>query len=352
MKGVFSVKRIVIGVLFLALAAAVIARIIQASAPVETAADVDEIRRQTGVPVEVIQVALVPMEARRSFTGTVRGIRSATIRARTGDEILEIPVRVGQRIGEGELVVRQSSRGSMASVLQAEAAFEQAQRMVDRLRPLHERGAVSDQDWDNALTALRVSEANLESARRSIVLTSPITGVVTDVLETPGTFPGNGDPLARISDLSRIQVLLQVSPDQRDELELGQVAFLPGGDTEGRVTRVALQADPETRLVEVEVTFPGGAWTEQGGGPPGSLATVEIRVGMRESTLQVPPSALHNGGVWVVDSEGLAHMRSVTVGLRARDGVEVVSGLEQGDRIVTAGASLLSEGIPVRVTGG
>jgi RND family efflux transporter MFP subunit len=352
MKGVFSVKRMVIGIIVLGLAAVVIARVIQASAPVETAPDVDEIRRQTGVPVEVVEVVPVPLEARRSFTGTVRGIRSATVRARTGDEILEIPVRVGRRIRQGEVVVRQSSQGSMASVLQAEAAYEQAQRTVERLRPLHERGAVSDQDWDNALTGLRVAEANLESAQRSIVLTSPIAGVVTDVLETPGTFPGNGDPLVRISDLSQVQVLVQVSPDRRKELALGQAAFLTGSDAEGRVTRVALQADPGTRLVEVEVTFPGGAWAERGGGPPGTLATVEIRVGSRESALQVPRSAFHNGSVWVVDAEGLAHMRPVTTGLRARDRVEVVSGLARGDRVVTAGASLLSEGIPVRIVGG
>ena len=53
-----------------------------------------------------------------------------------------------------------------------------------------------------------------------------------------------------------------------------------------------------------------------------------------------------------LDPEGLARRRAVEVGLRARDRVEVVAGLEPGDRVVTAGASLLSEGIPVRVVGG
>ena len=171
MKRTFSAKRVVIGIVVLVVAVVVVARVIQASAPVVPAPDVEEIRRQTGVPVEVMEVRAAPLEARRSFAGTVRGVRSATVRARTGDEILEIPVRVGQRIQEGDVVVRQSSEGSMASVRQAEAAFEQAQRTVERLRPLHERGAISDQDWDNDLTGLRVAEANLESARRSIVLT-------------------------------------------------------------------------------------------------------------------------------------------------------------------------------------
>jgi membrane fusion protein (multidrug efflux system) len=358
MKGMFSLKRIVMGIVALGIVAVVVARVIQASAPVETAPDVEEIRRQSGVPVEVLEVTAAPLEARRSFTGTVRGIRSATVRARTGDEVLEIPVRVGQRVREGEIVVRQSSQGSMASVRQAEAAFEQAQRMVERLRPLHEQGGVSDQDWDNALTALRVAEANLEAAQRSIVLTSPIDGVITDVLVTPGTFPGNGDPLVRISDLSQVQVLLQVSPEQRSELSTGQAAFLAGAGAQGRVTRIALQADPESRLIEVEITYPGSAAASRSGNPgsggilPGSLTTVEVQVGTRDSALQIPPGALHGDAVWVVNAQGRAQFRTVTLGLRARDWLEVVEGLSPGDRVVTAGASLLSEGLQVRIVGG
>jgi membrane fusion protein (multidrug efflux system) len=359
MKGVFSVKRIVVGIVLLALVAVVVVRVIQASAPVDPALDVEEIHQQTGIPVEVLEVRAESMEARRSYTGIVRGVRSATVRARTSDEILEIPVRVGEQVEVGDVVVRQSSQGSMASVRQAEAAFEQAQRTADRLRPLHERGAVSDQDWDNALTALRVAEANLEAARKSIVLASPIAGVVTDILVTPGTFPGNEDPLVRISDLSQIQILLQVSPEQKAELAMGQPAFLPGNDMAGRVTRIALQADPETRLVEVEVTFPGRvARPAASGGSdattvlPGTLATVEIVVGTRESALQIPPVALHGDAVWVVDAGGQASLRPVTVGLRARGRMEVSEGLAPGDRVVTSGASLLSEGVRVRIVGG
>lgn len=345
-------KRIVVGTILLAIAAVVIARIVQASAPVEPTRDVTEIRQQVGIPVEVAQATVGPLEVRRSFTGTVRGIRSATVRARTGDQILEIPVQVGQRVSEGEVVLRQSSQGSQASVRQAEAAHAQAQRTVDRLRPLHEQGAISNQDWDNAQTALSVAEANLEAARRAVVLTSPIDGVVTDILETPGSFPGMGDPLLRISDLSRVQVLLGVSPGQREELAVGQRALLGPGLPQGRVTRIALQANPESRLIEVEVTFPGGVAT--GGAPllPSTLATVDIVVGTRESTLQIPAPGLQDGSVWVVDDQGVAHARPVEVGLHGNGSVEILQGLEEGDRVVTAGASLLSDGVHTRVVGG
>lgn len=354
-------KRIVVGIIVLAITGIVVLRIIQASAPVEPTRDVAEIRQEAGIPVEVATVAVGPLEARRSFTGTVRGIRSATVRARTADQILEIPVRVGQSVSEGEVVLRQSSQGSQASVRQAEAAHAQALRTVERLRPLHEQGAISSQDWDNALTALSVAEANLEAAQRAIVLTSPIDGIVTDILETQGSFPGSGDPLMRISDLSRVQVLLGVSPGQREELAVGQRALLSPEAPEGRITRIALQADPETRLIEVEVTFPGTVATGRSavaGSPgatslvPSTLATVEVVVGMRDSALQIPSSALQNGTVWVVDAENLAHTRSVQVGLEGNGSVEILQGLDAGERVVTAGASLLSDGVRTRVVGG
>lgn len=358
-------KRIVVGTITLAIVAVVVVRIVQASRPAEPTPDVTEIRQQAGIPVEVARATVGPLEVRRSFAGTVRGIRSATVRARTADQILEIPVRVGQRVSEGDVVLRQSSQGSQASVIQAEAAHAQAVRTVERLRPLHEQGAISNQDWDNAQTALSMAEANLAAARRAIVLTSPIDGVVTDILETPGSFPSSGDPLMRISDLSRVQVLLAVSPGQREELQVGQRAFLQSRLGEGRVTRIALQADPDTRLMEVEVTFPGnvaaaGSASSGDSGAsgatalplvPSTLATLEIVVGARDSTLQIPAAALQNGSVWVVDEQGIARARAVRVGLAGNGSVEILDGLEVGDRVVTAGASLLSEGARTRVVG-
>ena len=354
----FSMKRMVVGALVLAFVAVVVIRIVQASAPPEATLDVPEIRQETGIPVEVAQVAEGSLELRRSFTGTVRGIRSATVRARTGDQILEIPVRVGQQVAEGDVVVRQSSQGSQASVNQAEAAHAQAQRTVDRLRPLHEKGAISDQDWDNAQTALQVAEANLEAARRAIVLTSPIRGVVTDIMETVGSYPGMGDPLVRISDLSRLQVLLGVSPGQREELAVGQPTFLTGTDIQGSITRIALQADPESRLIEVEVTFPGsrgpGASDDPGEGRllPSTLATVEVVVGTRDKAIKIPAAALQDGKVWVIDGENRAHQQPVEVGLRGNGSIEVLQGLNAGENVVTAGATLLSDGALTRVVGG
>jgi membrane fusion protein (multidrug efflux system) len=348
------IKRIIFGVSGLALVLLVVIRVIQATADVEPTLSVEEIRRQTGVPVEVTQARVGPLVVRREFTGTARGIRSATIRARTEDEIVEIPVSVGQRVRAGEVMIRQSSEGSQAAVRQAEAAWEQARRNVERLRPLREEGAISEQDWDNAVTALTVAEANLEAARRSVVLTSPIDGVVTDILETRGTVPSTGDPLVRVSDLSRVQVLLQVSPAQARELAIGQPADLAEYGLVGQVSRIALQADPESRLLEVELTFPGSPAAVASSAPrvvPGALVTAHVVVGRRDGALLVPRAAVREAALWVVDEQGLAHRHAVRLGLEGTDDVEVLEGVAAGDRVVVSGASLLSDGVQTRIVG-
>lgn len=345
-------KRVVFGVIGFGILALVVLRVVQASGEQELPPGVEEIRRQQGIPVEVASVQTGPLTVSREFTGTIRGISSATIRARTGDEIVEIPVSVGQRVTSGDVLIRQSQEGSMASVLQAEAAYDQARRSVERLRPLREQGAISEQDWDNATTQLSVADANLAAARRSVELTSPIGGIVTDIMETHGTVPSPGDPLARVSDLSRVQVLLQLSTSQTRELSLGQQAFLPEYQITGQVSRIALQADPETRLVEVELTFPGSTGSNSPRVVPGGLVTAQVVVGQKESALLVPRDAITAGAVWVIDDQEIASLRQVTIGLAADDMVEVLEGIAEGERVVVAGASLLSDGALARIVGG
>jgi HlyD family secretion protein len=105
-----------------------------------------------------------------------------------------------------------------------------------------------------------------------------------------------------------------------------------------------------SRLLEVELTFPGiGADSVRA--VPGTLVTAQIEVGQRARTLLVPRAAVRDGVAWVVDAEGVAHRREVTAGLEGDGQVEILSGLAPGERVVVAGASLLSDGARTRIVG-
>ncbi len=256
----------------------------------------------------------------------------------------EVLVSVGQRVALGQVLIRQTGESLAARVRQAEAARQQAQRQADRLRPLHEAGAVSDQEWDAVETALELAEADLVAARDVLALTSPLAGVVTEVPARPGIIPTNGDPLVRVTDLSQLLVTLALTAGQVVDVREGQPARLAGREVDGRVRRIALQADATTRLVEVEVEFPRAS-----GLVPGTLATVEVRVATRADAIVVARAAVRDGAVWVVDEQTRARRRLVQVGLESGDRVEIVKGIGEGDVLVVEGGSLLGDGTPVRV---
>lgn len=355
------------GVVVLLVVVLVVVRVAQSLAGSPERPTVEQIRAERGVPVTVAPVVRERLEVWRRYSGTVSGSREAVVRARTGDQIASVAVSVGDRVRTGQALVRQAGEGTEARVRQARAALSQAERTVERLRPLHEAGAISDQEWDGAVTQLELARADLAAAQDVLTLTSPLAGTVTEVVARPGMIPSPGDALVRVADLSELVVYIRVSASEAAALRQGQTAALAGtqgsaargggsngsadrvlaAGPEGRVQRVALQADPETRLVEVEVAFPPSPQLI-----PGTLATVLIGVASRDEAVQVPREAVRDGLVWTVDGEGRAQRRAISVGLEGADMVEVLSGLEVGQQVVVAGGSLLSEGALVRVVNG
>jgi membrane fusion protein, multidrug efflux system len=332
----------------LAAAGALVAyRVQEARTPPDPAPTVEQIREERGLPVTVARADAGRFEVWREYSGDVSGIREAIVRARSEDQIAAVLVSVGQAVRQGQVLVRQAGEVAGARARQAEAALQQAERNVERLRPLHEAGALSDQDWDHARTQFALAQADLAAARDSLVLTSPLAGTVTEVPARPGMIPSSGEPLVRVADLRRLLVRLRVSAGQAAELRTGQPARIPGRDAIGRVRGIALQAEPATRLVEVEVEFP-----REAGLILGTLATVEVQVAVRDEAVFVPRAAVRDDVAWVVGDDGRVNRRQVTVGLQARDRVEIVSGVRPGEQVVIAGASLLSDGARARVVNG
>lgn len=337
------------GAIGLLLVLIIIVRVIQAGADRPAQPTVEQIRAERGVPVAVATVVSGPLEVWRDYSGTVSGAREGVVRARTEDQIAAVLVTVGDRVRTGQPLVRQAGETTEARVRQAQAALNQAASNVERLRPLHAAGAISEQEWEQALTQRELAAADLAAARDALTLTSPLNGTVTEVIARPGMIPSSGDALVRVADLSRLVVYLRVGATEAAELREGLPAQFgtAGVGAEGRVQRVALQADPATRLVEVEVSFPPSA-----GLIPGTLATIRVGVASREQAVQVPRAAVRDGAVWVVVDGNRATRRPVVIGLRARDIVEIVSGVEPGENVVVDGGALLSEGAVVRIVNG
>ena len=204
------------------------------------------------------------------------------------------------------------------------------------------------------LQILGMTDAAIDSlAKKSNVgpsvfpLNSPISGTVVERNGTIGATVGSDANLFKIIDLSRVWIDANVFEKDLERVRIGQlvnikVPAFPDATFTGRVILISTTIDPDTRTVQVrtEVANPDGRLK------PDMFANVEIVTAGRRQAISVPLAAvLDEGGrsvVFIADGNNYTK-KEVTLGLKSDDRVEIVQGLNAGDKVVTKGNYLLME---------
>lgn len=189
---------------------------------------------------------------------------------------------------------------------------------------------------------------------RTVTLMSPVTGTVLEKKATGGMRIEPGMRMYRIADLSRVWIQAAVYEADLPLIEVGQPAimtlpYLPGETFEGKVTFISPTLDPDTRQAQVRLEFDN----EQGRLKPGMFAEVTLENVADDEAVLVDRSAVLNTGerqvAFVSLGEGRFEPREVALGLDADNGkVQVLSGLEPGEKVVTSGQFLLDSEARVR----
>jgi cobalt-zinc-cadmium efflux system membrane fusion protein len=194
---------------------------------------------------------------------------------------------------------------------------------------------------DSAIDAL-ATKSNLASV---FSLTAPISGIVVERNATIGATVGSDANLFKIIDISSVWIDANVFEKDLERVRRGQevrvtVPAFPGSSFTGRVIMVSSVVDPETRSVKVrtEVANPDGRLK------PDMFANVEIVTDLHRTAISIPQSALLDDGgkkvVFVVAGSGY-EKRAVTPGIQSNDRVEILDGLQAGDKVVVKGNYLL-----------
>jgi HlyD family secretion protein len=184
---------------------------------------------------------------------------------------------------------------------------------------------------------------------------SPITGVVTDRPLYEGQMATAGTPLMTVMDMSQVIGRAYVSPQEASLLHVGDPASLLPGDGEAdvsaRVTVVSPALDPDSTTVQVwaHAANPGGILK------PGSTFGLKIVARAVKNALVVPAEAILTApdgttSVMVIGKDGHAHQTAVRTGIREGDAVQILSGLQEGEQVVTQGSYGLPDGTKVQVS--
>jgi RND family efflux transporter MFP subunit len=293
-------------------------------------------------------------------------------RIRRGQVLLEIDDRSARANAEQARAAIRAADEAIASATAAVAAAEANARFADatnrRFSALRERGSVSPHEYEEvsarhqaataeldrarstrgALVAQRAQAAAAASATQTFlsdtIVRSPIDGIVTSRFVDAGAQAAPGVPLLAVEDAGNYRVETAVPEDLAPAVRIGDTV-----DIEGIAATVAHVApvDPRTRSALVKIDPHGAASLRSG-----TFVHVKFSVGTR-SVISIPRAAVVRRGelasVFVVDDHATAHQRPVTIGEEGDTWIEVLSGVEAGERIAVP-ASAVMDGALVRGT--
>jgi membrane fusion protein (multidrug efflux system) len=287
--------------------------------------------------------------------GSLRAHREVSLSVQQEGRILELPYHEGDRVKQGEILIQQDDILLRAQLKKSEAQRLQAEQDLKRLKRLQGSRAISEEELARAVTMLDVARAEEEELRIRLQQTripAPFDGIVSERLAEPGdTLPRFSHVLSLI-DTSSLYTELRLSEMVLPALQVGDevsltIDALGAQRFSGTIQRIHPLVDEASRQGTVEVMLsppPPGA-------TPGQLCRVSLQLRSSERLL-VPYNALRRDTrgefLFVVDSDNQVERRTIVSGLHFDEMVEVLSGLEQGEQIVTGGFLGLAEGRTVK----
>lgn len=303
----------------------------------------------------------------RSFTdeirvlGVARGRRSVNITSSTSELITRVLFTDGQRVSAGTPLVELQAREEDAGIIEARAQVEQAQRQYDRYKTLADRGIAPRVTAEDAETALATARASLNAAqarRGDRLIRAPFAGVLGLSSVTAGTLVSPGGIITTLDDIDVVRVDFPVPERYLGVLRAGtpiRATIDAYGDEvfSGRIALIDTRINEQTRAVTARAEIPNpGARIR-----PGMAVRVAVQQGQRTSPAAPEAAVQYEGdGAFVYRiaraGEGSTAQRVVVETGSVEGGfVEIISGLEVGDRIVGSGLNRIQPGAPVRVAG-
>ena len=329
------------------------------------------------VRVAPAQIDRVEATVTNSKAGTVRARRRARLSPEVGGRILELVYREGNSVRKGEALVHLADATPRAQLTLAEnglrvsearakaacIARDRSSRELERKNTLAQQDIVSadildelQSGYDGAKASCTALLAEVDRARASIVaaqenlakytVRSPFDGVIAEQNAEVGEWVTPSPPMltapAIVDVLDPNSVYISAPMDEVDSatIQTDQIAIItvdskPGQSFPGRVVRVApyvLDLEAQNRTLEIEVELDDETMASQL--LPGTSADVEVVREVRERVLRIPAEALLEGDRVLVPEDGVLEERSLEIGLRNWNYVEVRSGLKEGEQVV------------------
>jgi membrane fusion protein (multidrug efflux system) len=320
-------------------------------------------------PPETVTTAVVQSDDWQSVitaVGSLEAVQGVTVAAEMGGRIVNIAFEPGTRVKKGDLLVQQDTASETAQLRAAEASLSLAKSNLERKNKLLERRTISRSEFDNADAQYKQALAEADNIRAIIekkTIRAPFAGRLGIRLVNLGQILNEGEPIVSLQSLDPIFVNFLLPQQQIAQIQTGlsvrvTTDSLPDRAVEGKITAINPQVDAATRNIRIQATLPNTEERLR----PGMFANVAVVMPGRESVLFIPATAVnyapYSDSVFVVEEgqaevDGRASMvlrqQIVRLGEKRGDFVAVVSGLQEGQTVVSTGVFKLRNGQSVTV---
>ncbi|MBU4267384.1 MAG: efflux RND transporter periplasmic adaptor subunit [Acidobacteria bacterium] len=309
-----------------------------------------------------------------NYKGTVSAWKTANIAPDASGRVGRILKKQGDRVGQGELLavldmtaLELQQKQARAAMAVARTAYQNAKLNAERMKKMLENKAISQMQYENTQLALDAADTQLKSAAANLDLVdytlknaymkAPFAGVIAAKNMEEGDMinpmMGMGQSILTLMDLSKVKIVVDAPAEEIEKIKIGQrclvrISSLPGESFSGEVYSKNLAADPLSKTFKVEIKIENPEMKIKAG----VYADISIEYIRRENTTLLPLSALLLDDKEVmVNENGLARRRAVTVGLRDDRYFEVLSGLKADEQVLVEGNYDLKDGTAIAVTG-
>lgn len=308
------------------------------------------------IPVEVTLVKKSMIDREIELVGNLMAWKEANLAAQTTARVQKIYVDAGSRVKEGDLLFEMDD----TQLAQAKIQYQVAKDNYDRLKPLYETGSISQSQFDQVKAAYETAEKTYQLLLTNTQFRAPFSGVVTAkrlndgevFLLAPG---GVGAPtIVSLMQINPLKLILNVSESNLKDVKLNQTVeiksdIFPDETFRGTINRINPVVNPSSRTFEVEVKIPNPNEKLK----PGMYVRAKILIGKTEGIIVNRSAALKQLGSTAyygfIVKDNTAKRVELTLGKEFDSLVEITSGLNEGDYLVTRGQGLLKDGSKVEI---
>ena len=288
------------------------------------------------------------------FLGSFSPNRVVEVRPQAGGQITALPFDEGQTISAGRLMAKIDDEQLRYQVEALQVTLEGYQNDLKRYENLVKGDATPAVNLERTQLSIRATEAQIKQLRKQIAnttVTAPFSGIVTEKMVEKGSVVSVGAPIAKITDISSLKLVVEIPEKDINRFRVGQsipieTDVYPAVRFTGRVSMVAAEGDAAHNY-PVEIRVPNSGKNQLKAGMYGTIANTDK---LKSQTLSVPRQAILGSAkqpqVYVVES-GKAVLKTVEIGATTNEYYEITKGLKAGDQVITSGQINLQNGTPV-----